>query len=236
MQRIGAEFRVILRTGRDGGPSVPETRNKGGTMTKESKPPATGTGSGYRFAVHPAEGIHRPVLSIVDSGTARIWPEDIDAIFADLRAQGVNLEKHWVIYSNTPGKWDELEIDAHGAFAGSVMLDSPSEAHAIAKLRADWQEEWNAMRADAERLEAEPREARRRRSGGSDDDGYPDDVEIVAMTIRHGADYTKRTLDSLARLEACEDDDARRLRVLASDLRSEPQAEVLPFAPREPKP
>jgi hypothetical protein len=36
----------------------------------------------------------------------------------------------------------------------------------------------------------------------------PSDLDIIAMTLRHGADYTKRYLDSLARLEACEEDDA----------------------------
>jgi hypothetical protein len=30
-----------------------------------------------------------------------------------------------------------------------------------------------------------------------DDEGYPSDAEIVAMTIRHGADYTKQYLDAI---------------------------------------
>jgi hypothetical protein len=31
----------------------------------------------------------------------------------------------------------------------------------------------------------------------SDDEDYPSDVDIIAMTIRHGSDYTKHYLDSL---------------------------------------
>jgi len=72
--------------------------------------------------------------------------------------------------------------------------------------------------------------------GGTDDERYPSDADIVAMTIRHGADYTKRYLDSLARLEAFEED-ADRLGGFALDLPKEPQAEIIPFPrAREPKP
>jgi hypothetical protein len=43
---------------------------------------------------------------------------------------------------------------------------------------------------------------------GKDGEVDPSEVEIIAMTIRHGADRTKRYLDALARLKACEEDDA----------------------------
>ncbi len=75
-----------------------------------------------------------------------------------------------------------------------------------------------------------------KRSGrGRDDEGFPDDDAIFAMTVRHGADYTKQYLNAIARPEASEDDDSEQLARFAADLGKEPQAEVLPFAPREPK-
>jgi hypothetical protein len=84
------------------------------------------------------------------------------------------------------------------------------------------------------------RPGHQKRRGGmgkrSDDDG-PSDAEIVAMTIRHGADYAKRYCDRLYVTQGhAWDDDAERLRMLASDLGGDPQAEILPFTPREPKP
>lgn len=70
---------------------------------------------------------------------------------------------------------------------------------------------------------------------GGTEDGYPSDVDIVAMTIRHGADYTKQHLGSLARPEFYEEAD--RLGRLAADLPKEPQADVIPFPrARESKP
>jgi hypothetical protein len=63
--------------------------------------------------------------------------------------------------------------------------------------------------------------------GGTDDEHYPSDVDIVAMTIRHGADHTKWHLGSLARPEFYEE--AESLGRLAADLPKEPQAEVIPF-------
>ena len=69
-----------------------------------------------------------------------------------------------------------------------------------------------------------------------DDEGYADDVEIIAMTIRHGADHTKPYLHSLARLDACEAAESERQSKFAADLPKEAQAEVLPFASRGPKP
>jgi hypothetical protein len=73
-------------------------------------------------------------------------------------------------------------------------------------------------------------------NGSGDDDG-PSDAEIVAMTIRHGADYARRYCDRLHVTESHPwKDDVERLRVRASDLGGDRQAEILPFAPREPKP
>jgi hypothetical protein len=43
---------------------------------------------------------------------------------------------------------------------------------------------------------------------GNDDDGYPSDVDIIAMTIRHGSDYAKRYLNSLARIRETHEEDA----------------------------
>ena len=45
------------------------------------------------------------------------------------------------------------------------------------------------------------------RSGNDDYDpcGYP---EVFHMTVRHGADYTKRYLDSLSQVEVCGEPDA----------------------------
>ena len=54
--------------------------------------------------------------------------------------------------------------------------------------------------------------------GGTDEESYPSDADIVAMTIRHGADHTKQYLGSLAQLEA-----------YAADLPKEPQADIIPF-------
>jgi hypothetical protein len=44
--------------------------------------------------------------------------------------------------------------------------------------------------------------------GEAGEDGYPSHAEVFAMTLRHGADCTKRYLDSLARREASVEDDA----------------------------
>jgi hypothetical protein len=71
--------------------------------------------------------------------------------------------------------------------------------------------------------------------GGREDDEYvPSDVDIFAMTVRHGAEHAKRHYDRLDLIAG--HPDAERWDRLASDLPAKPQAEVLPFVPKEPKP
>jgi hypothetical protein len=57
-----------------------------------------------------------------------------------------------------------------------------------------------------------------------EDDSYPSDVDIIAMTIRHGAEHMKQYLNAIAleRVSRGIDDE---------------QAEILPFlSAKEPKP
>jgi hypothetical protein len=72
-------------------------------------------------------------------------------------------------------------------------------------------------------------------TNGSGDADEPSHAEIVAMTIRHGSDYVKRYFDRHLAEDHAWVHDAERLRVLASDLGADRQAEILPFTPREPK-
>ena len=72
---------------------------------------------------------------------------------------------------------------------------------------------------------------------GTKDEDYPSDAEIVAMTIRHGADQAKRYLDALALRKAYEEGETERLAACAADLPRESQAKVLSFpSARKPKP
>jgi hypothetical protein len=121
-------------------------------MTKEGEPPAIR--SRYRFTIHPAEGIHRPVINIFTrtSGTIAYI---LDEVLADLRAQGVDVESHAVLYEDDAGDfWYEVDVGADGWFDALRPMDVDSEEAAIASLRARWQLEWDAMAADAKRLEA----------------------------------------------------------------------------------
>lgn len=55
-------------------------------------------------------------------------------------------------------------------------------------------------------MAARKRPTASRRGSSGDDGGDLHDVAIIAMTIRHGADYTKRYLDARALAEIREDD------------------------------
>jgi hypothetical protein len=180
--------------------------------------------STYTFTVRPAKGHHWPVVLIVDHDQGRSVTNDVQGIFADLVAQGLDLEAHRVIYRDTLGTWDELLVGVNGSFGGFAPLGAHTEAEAIAKLEARWNEDrehfrWLAENAEPERPLPEPSHA-----------------EIVAMTIRHGSDYVKRYFDGHVAEGHPWEDDAERLRVFASDLGGDPQAEILPFTPREPQP
>jgi hypothetical protein len=50
------------------------------------------------------------------------------------------------------------------------------------------------------------RHGRPERKTGKDGGGALSDVDIIAMTIRHGPNCTRLYLDSLARFETCEED------------------------------
>jgi hypothetical protein len=121
-------------------------------MADDSEPPLIR--SRYRFTIHPAEGIHRPVVCIFDIGPYTV-AYDLDDVFADLRAQGVDVEAHAVLYEDDGGGfWDEVEIGPNGCSGKLRAMEVESEEAAIVSLRARWQLECDAMAADAKRLEA----------------------------------------------------------------------------------
>jgi hypothetical protein len=120
-------------------------------MTQETEPPLIR--SRYRFTIHPAKGIHWPVVTIVDCGPFGVG-NDLDDVLSDLRAQGVDPEAHRVIYRDCSGVWEELDVGPDGSLSGLRPLDESTEREALVLLRRRSQEEWDAMDADRKQLEA----------------------------------------------------------------------------------
>jgi hypothetical protein len=97
----------------------------------------------YSVTVHPAQGIHWPVIAIVDVDRGRSVTNDAANIFAKLIGWGLDLDAHRVIYRDSTGTWDELLVGPHGSFGGFGPLGARTEEEALEKLRARNQEDWD---------------------------------------------------------------------------------------------
>lgn len=84
-----------------------------------------------RYVHHVDHG----VLSIIDHGRGRSVTNDIEQVLAEVAEHGVDLNSVQVMYRDTRGAWDAVQIES-GHFSALVPLNETDENRARSRLKA----------------------------------------------------------------------------------------------------
>jgi hypothetical protein len=73
------------------------------------------------------------VIAVIDHDQGRSVTNDADAVIAQL-AQKFDLSQYRVIYKDTRGIWDQMQVDRTGHYAGFSTINERDLPAALAKL------------------------------------------------------------------------------------------------------
>lgn len=74
------------------------------------------------------------IVCIVDCDSGRTVTNDAEAVVADLKTAGLDLDALAIIYRDTLGVWDQLLVDG-GRFAGFKSVNEREKSAAKAKVK-----------------------------------------------------------------------------------------------------
>ncbi|HYD61941.1 MAG TPA: DUF6011 domain-containing protein [Noviherbaspirillum sp.] len=78
--------------------------------------------------------IEQGIVCVVDLDNGRSVTNDAENVIADLAAKGIDLDTHLVIYRDTLGVWDQLQV-SNLRFAGFKSLNERDKELAKLKVR-----------------------------------------------------------------------------------------------------
>jgi hypothetical protein len=178
----------------------------------------------YRFTVYPAEGDDLPVVTLVDDDEDGLTvAENPHAVLRDLVARGFDMARCCFLYRKPLRGWDELALELPAQLLGflPIAAGERTEAEAVEAVRDSYRPlDMNSQAFLGESLRhgdnVPPAQGElllfpgRGRAGGRMSqesappggpgcgEDEPSDAEIIALTIRHGADDAKRYLNAIA--------------------------------------
>lgn len=79
--------------------------------------------------------VEQDVICIVDNDDGRSVTNDIENVLADLVKDGVRLRGRRVIYRDSQGVWDQVELNGD-LFAGFRSVNETDKSAAITKVRS----------------------------------------------------------------------------------------------------
>lgn len=91
------------------------------------------TGNLFNPRCSYAYTVEEGVVCIVDTDNGKSVTNDAEAVIADLAAAGVDVNSNRVIYRDTMGVWDRLEVKG-GRFLGFTSINEREKAAAKAKV------------------------------------------------------------------------------------------------------